>query len=111
MSVSPSVAHSQSADMLAFLYLHELGHVRLGHLRPRDPRRWSVMVSSLIRSASWQMETEADEWAAREAVRRGFDPVLGMRQLFARYGDGGGLLHPPDRARVQHIRRLLSPAP
>lgn len=104
ISVTPALAHSASADMLAFLYLHEMGHVRAGHLRPRDPNQVRYFMAWEIRDRVWKMEYEADDWAAKKALTVGHDPVSGIQQLFWLFGDGGGLTHPPDKVRIERVR-------
>lgn len=110
VSVTPSLVHSTSADMLAFLYLHEVGHVRAGHLRPRDPNQTRYFMAWEIRDRVWKMEYEADEWAAKRSLLLGYDPVRGIEHLFMQFGDGGGLTHPPDRVRIDRVRRAGLPA-
>src|SRR5439155_1120827 len=57
---APRLASSSDSDMLAFLYLHELGHARLGHMRPEDPRRLRFSIPGMYKGLAWQMEYEAD---------------------------------------------------
>lgn len=109
VSVTPSLAHSTSADMLAFLYLHEVGHVKAGHLRPRDPNQTRYFMAWEVRDRVWKMEYEADAWAAKRSPLVGYDPVRGIEQLFLLFGDGGGLTHPPDKARIDRVRRAGPP--
>lgn len=96
----------ENADMLAFVYLHELGHVRLGHLRPQGEQTHFFAPSSLRRIQAWRMEYDADEWAARNLPRLGYDPRLGIELTFGVFGSGGGFTHPPDRVRIDRIRNL-----
>ena len=110
VSVTPSLVHSTSADMLAFLYLHEVGHVRAGHLRPRDPNQTRYFMAWEIRDRVWKMEYEADAWATKRSLLVGYDPLRGIEQLFMLFGDGGGLTHPPDKVRIDRVRRAGSPA-
>lgn len=95
----------ENADMLAFVYLHELGHVRLGHLLP-EGQQTHFFAPSLWRVQAWRMEYEADEWAARRLPRLGYDPGQGIELTFRVFGDGGGFTHPPDRARIDRIHNL-----
>lgn len=104
ISVTPALAHSASGDMLSFLYLHEMGHVRAGHLRPRDPNQVRYFMAWEIRDRVWKMEYEADDWAAKRSLAVGYDPVSGIQQLFWLFGDGGGLTHPPDKVRIDRVR-------
>lgn len=108
VSVTPSLVHSTNADMLAFLYLHEVGHVRAGHLRPRDPNQRRYFMAWEVRDRVWKMEYEADEWAAKRSLLVGYDPIRGIEQLFTQFGDGGGLTHPPDKVRIDRVRRISS---
>lgn len=98
----------ENAEMLAFIYLHELGHVRLGHLIPQGSQT-QYFAPSLWRTRAWNMEYDADRWAARRLRRMGYDPVRGIALTFGVFGDGGGFTHPPDRIRIDRIRRLASP--
>lgn len=97
----------ENADMLAFVYLHELGHVRLGHLKPQG-QRTQFFATSLWRVQAWQMEYDADEWAAGKLRRLGYDPLRGIALTFGIFGDGGGFTHPPDGARIDRVRNLKS---
>ncbi len=99
----------EDADMLAFIYLHELGHVRLGHLMPQGAQQTQYFAPSLWRTRAWTMEYDADRWAARRLRRMGYDPVRGIALTFGVFGDGGGFTHPPDRIRIDRVRRLASP--
>lgn len=104
---APMLANSTDGDLLAFLYLHEVGHARLGHLRPEDPTRMRFSIPGMSKGIIWQMEYDADAWAARQAVALGFDPVHGITTLFAQFGDGGGLMHPPDKVRIARVRKVV----
>lgn len=104
---APMLANSTDGDLLAFLYLHEVGHARLGHLRPEDPNRMRFSIPGMSKGVIWQMEYDADAWAARQALALGFDPVHGITTLFARFGDGGGLTHPPDKVRIARVRKVV----
>lgn len=96
----------ENADMLAFIYLHELGHVRLGHLLPQGSQQTQYFAPSMWRTRVWRMEYDADEWAARQLRRIGYDPVQGIGLTFGVFGDGGGFTHPPDKVRIDRVRRL-----
>jgi len=111
VAVAPVLLHVSAADMLAFLYLHELGHARLGHLRPADPRRTRFFIPGESRIRAWQMEYDADAWAARQALALGYDPLRGIEQLFRQFGHGDGLTHPPDASRLDRVRRIVRPQP
>ena len=104
---APRLASSTDSDMLAFLYLHELGHARLGHMRPEDPRRLRFSIPGMYKGLAWQMEYDADAWAAAHAVSYGYDPVRGITAVFAVFGDGGGFTHPPDAVRISRVKRLV----
>ncbi len=108
---APRLASSTDSDMLAFLYLHELGHARLGHMRPEDPRRLRFSIPGMYKGLAWQMEYDADAWAAAHAVSYGYDPVWGITAVFAIFGDGGGFTHPPDAVRISRVKRLVHPLP
>ena len=108
---APRLASSTDSDMLAFLYLHELGHARLGHMRPEDPRRLRFSIPGMYKGLAWQMEYDADAWAAAHAVSYGYDPVHGIAAVFAMFGDGGGFTHPPDAVRISRVKRLVHPLP
>src|SRR2546427_12256587 len=108
---APRLASSTDSDMLAFLYLHELGHARLGHMRPEDPRRLRFSIPGMYKGLAWQMEYDADAWAAAHAVSYGYDPVRGITAVFAVFGDGGGFTHPPDAVRISRVKRLVHPLP
>lgn len=101
----------EDADMIAFIYLHELGHVRLGHLLPQGVQEARFFAPSLWRSRAWRMEYDADKWASRQLLRLGLDPRRGIAQTFGIFGDGGGFTHPPDRMRIDRIRRLFQASP
>jgi len=98
----------ENADMLAFVYLHELGHMRLGHLRPQG-QQTQFFAPSSWRVQAWRMEYDADEWAASRLHRLGYDPRRGIELTFGVFGDGGGFTHPPDRVRIDRIRNLTAP--
>lgn len=104
---APRLASSTDSDMLAFLYLHELGHARLGHMRPEDPRHLRFAIPGMYKGLAWQMEYDADAWAARHAAAYGYDPVRGISAVFAFFGDGGGFTHPPDAVRISRVRQLV----
>lgn len=104
---APRLASSTDSDMLAFLYLHELGHARLGHMRPEDPRRLRFSIPGMYKGQAWQMEYDADAWAARHAVGYGYDPVRGISAVFAIFGDGGGFTHPPDAVRISRVKQVV----
>lgn len=104
---APGLAQSTDGNMLAFLYLHEVGHARLGHLRPEDPQRMRFSIPGMFKGQAWQMEYDADAWAARRAVAYGYDPVRGIKAVFARNGDGGGITHPPDAVRIARVKALV----
>src|SRR2546426_3748945 len=108
---APRLASSTDSDMLAFLYLHELGHARLGHMRPEDPRRLRFSIPGMYKGLAWQMEYDADAWAAAHAVSYGYDPVRGITAEFAGFGDGGGVPPPPDAVRISPAKRLIHPLP
>jgi hypothetical protein len=104
---APSLAQSSDGAMLAFLYLHEVGHARLGHLRPEDLTRMRFSIPGMYKGVAWQMEYDADAWAARHALAAGYDPVRGIVAVFTRYGDGGGFTHPPDLVRIMRVKSLV----
>lgn len=104
---APRLASSSDSDMLAFLYLHELGHARLGHMRPEDPRRLRFSIPGMYKGLAWQMEYDADAWAATHAISYGYDPVRGISAVFAIFGDGGGFTHPPDAVRISRVKQLV----
>ncbi len=104
---APRLASSSDSDMLAFLYLHELGHARLGHMRPEDPRRMRFSIPGMYKGLAWQMEYDADAWAARHAGTYGYDALRGITAVFAMFGDGGGFTHPPDAVRISRVKRLV----
>lgn len=106
VSFAPSLAQSSDGGMLAFLYLHEIGHARLGHLRPEDPTHMRFSIPGMYKGVAWQMEYDADAWAARRALASGYDPVRGIVAVFTRYGDGGGFTHPPDEVRIMRVKSL-----
>lgn len=99
----------EHAGMLAFVYLHEIGHVRLGHLLPQG-QPTQFFSTSLWRRQAWRMEYDADEWAARKLRRLGYDPLRAISLTFGIFGDGGGFTHPPDRARIDRLRNLSAPS-
>lgn len=105
---APRLASSSDSDMMAFLYLHELGHARLGHMRPEDPRRLRFSIPGMYKGLAWQMEYDADAWAASHAASYGYDPVGGITAVFATFGDGGGFTHPPDAVRISRVKRLVN---
>lgn len=107
MHLTSRLLRYENADMLAFVYLHELGHVRLGHLRPQG-QQTQFFAPSLWRVQAWRMEYDADEWAASRLRRLGYDPIRGIGLTFGVFGDGGGFSHPPDRARIDRIRNLTT---
>ncbi len=99
----------ENADMLVFIYLHELGHVRLGHLLPQSTQQTQYFAPSMWRARAWTMEYDADRWAAHRLRGMGYDPVRGIALTFGVFGDGGGFTHPPDRIRIDRVRLLASP--
>lgn len=110
MHLTSKLLRYENADMLAFIYLHELGHVRLGHLQPQG-QQTQFFAPSLWRVQAWRMEYDADKWAASRLPRLGYNPVRGIVVTFEVFGDGGGFSHPPDRARIDRIRNLSSLSP
>lgn len=105
--LSASLAALGSADAFAFSYLHEVGHVELGHLLPLGPGSITSHFPELDQALSWLREYEADRWAAVQSARAGYDPRAGFATLIARFGDGGGNSHPSDRERLFRLHWAL----
>lgn len=105
--LSASLAALGSANAFAFSYLHEVGHVDLGHLLPLGAGSTISHFPELDQAQSWLKEYEADRWAAAQAARAGYDPRVGFAALIARFGDGGGTSHPSDRERLFRLHWAL----
>lgn len=99
--------HYENADVISFLYLHEVGHARLGHLLPAGIQSAGLLPAD-AEQRRWTLEFEADGWAAHRAVAEGFDPVAGLATIFALWGTEGGTSHPRDAERIERVRRLLT---
>jgi len=101
--------HYENADIISFLYLHEVGHARLGHLLPAGIRSAGLMPLDSQEDIRWALEFHADQWAARRAIRAGYDPVDGLTAIFAHWGtDGGGTTHPRDAERIERVRQAAA---
>ncbi|HEU4798390.1 MAG TPA: hypothetical protein VFT63_05645 [bacterium] len=100
--------HYENADIISFLYLHEVGHARLGHLLPAGTRSAGVMSLDSQEDMRWALEFDADLWAAQQAMRAGYDPVAGLTRIFALWGTDGGTTHPRDAERIERVRQAAT---
>lgn len=100
--------HYENADVISFLYLHEVGHARLGHLLPAGLRSAGLMSLGTEEDIRWALEFDADQWAARRALGVGYDPVNGIRAIFALWGTAGGTSHPRDAERIERVDRTAA---
>lgn len=101
--------HYENADVIAFLYLHEVGHARLGHLLPAGTRSAGLMSLDSQEDIRWALEFDADRWAAQRAMNAGYDPVDGLTSIFALWGTDGGTTHPRDAERIERVRQAAAP--
>lgn len=100
--------HHENADIIAFLYLHEVGHARLGHLLPAGTMSAGLMPLDQQEDVRWALEFDADLWAARRAMSAGYDPVDGLTAIFALWGTDGGTTHPRDAERIERVRQAAT---
>jgi len=96
--VGTSFVKSYSAEIVAFLLAHELGHCQMQHQRQRAN---APLVEH--RRLSWQAEYEADLFGLILARDAGYElTVPEFRELMTRFPGGGS--HPTAQARLNALK-------
>jgi Zn-dependent protease with chaperone function len=115
--VQLSFAATHSDDAMAFTLGHELGHLRMHHMRERVkaylrsidgpmPDAVTLMHASMTTPAfvalARQQELQADAFGKSLASRAGFDAMAGARETLD--GSSADSTHPPGKERIAALQ-------